>query len=331
KPLCLRRPLRCDFLRKPYLSCDWGTTSFRLKLANLKSDLPKAVISGSRGIKKMHELWNQQKETISREKSYRNYLKEKVSSLQQVTDVNLEGLPIVLSGMASSSIGLKELPYAQLPLDLNQPSLETETLPATAGFPHDVILISGLRSSDDIMRGEETQLLGLVHKHNLEEGLCIFPGTHSKHMTLHNKQLTNFKTYLTGELFELLGNHSILSNSVYAPDEPSVSKAFEEGLQESLDNNLLHSLFQIRAMDLLQKRERTANYEFLSGLLIGTELKNLSNGPEGPIVLTGENQLQAYYSRALAFLQLTHLTHESGEDLTLLGHNVLMRKQNAEE
>ncbi|MEX0770519.1 MAG: 2-dehydro-3-deoxygalactonokinase [Balneolaceae bacterium] len=310
-----------------YLSCDWGTTSFRLKLAHIEATQPVAEVSGSRGIKKMHEIWKSQRNRKNRLESYCAYLKQKISCLQQAAGLDLEGLPVVLSGMGSSSIGLRELPYSRLPLDLNHPVLKMEILERTSGFPHEIFLISGLQSSNDVMRGEETQLLGIVYQHQLEDGFCILPGTHSKHMTIQNSHLTQFKTYLTGELFDLLGSQSILKNSITSPPEDApISETFEEGIQKSADQNLLHSLFQIRAGDLLYKTGQAANYDFLSGLLIGTELKDLKED-SAPILLAGEKRLQAYYSRALNFLQLNHLSVDPDEDLTLLGHHILMKEQ----
>ncbi|MEX2396795.1 MAG: 2-dehydro-3-deoxygalactonokinase [Balneolales bacterium] len=308
------------------LSCDWGSTSFRLKLAHKVTGNSFFTISDPRGIKKMNKSRPDQKEMSSREGFYLTYLKEQISRMALTSERNLDGVPVMISGMASSSIGIQELPYSHLPIELKNPALQYKVIEATDGFRHDVILISGFCASDDVMRGEETQLLGIISEYSLETGLCILPGTHSKHLYINNNVLTDFKTYLTGELFEYLSTQSILSNSISTPEEGFASEAFQQGLQQSVDGNLLHSLFTIRSQDLLYNADKYKSYDFLSGLLIGTELSDLQNLQSTNIILAGARHLHHHYSAALKFFQLDHFTADLNDDLTLSGHRSIINK-----
>ena len=107
-----------------------------------------------------------------------------------------------------------------------------------------MLIIPGVSSTDDVMRGEETQLTGCFHEVNNKEHLFIFPGTHSKHVVVKNETILDFKTYMTGEFFELLSSKSILATSVEKGkglDNELNRKSFDEGLQASNKSNLLHN------------------------------------------------------------------------------------------
>src|SRR5205085_11075608 len=119
-------------------------------------------------------------------------------------------------GMASSSIGMKELPYADLPFLLDGHSAYSEWINGGPVIANPILLISGVQHAGDVMRGEETQLTGVSSMTDAPDGdmLYIFPGTHSKHITVINNRITYFSTFMTGEVFDLLVKHSILSQAV---------------------------------------------------------------------------------------------------------------------
>jgi 2-dehydro-3-deoxygalactonokinase len=169
----------------------------------------------------------------------------------------------------------------------------------TETFPHEVILISGARTSNDVMRGEEIQLIGCDFLSN-EERIYILPGTHSKHITVKNQYVIDFKTYMTGEFFQLLSKQSILSKSVDNDkkwNNDSV-RAFEEGVAQSTNDNLLHEAFLVRTKELFGQYSKEMNYHYLSGLLIGTELKSLARGTV-PLTLVANDLMRTHYSIAL--------------------------------
>ncbi|RQH17206.1 2-keto-3-deoxy-galactonokinase, partial [Okeania hirsuta] len=120
-------------------------------------------------------------------------------------------------------------------------------------FPYNLLLVSGLKKEGDVMRGEETQLIGLSRVRDINHSLILMPGTHSKHMLTGEHELLDFKTYMTGELFELISKHSILSHSIELPKENHDYLAFRHGVKEGTAGNLLNRLFRVRTHELFDK------------------------------------------------------------------------------
>ncbi len=116
--------------------------------------------------------------------------------------------------MASSSIGISELSYGEVPYDLIAGGLHSELTPADRSFGRQILLVSGLKTNNDVMRGEETMLTGLDFGN--ENVAVIFPGTHCKHVYVKNNIVIDFKTYMSGEFFDLLAHKSVLAKSVVA-------------------------------------------------------------------------------------------------------------------
>ncbi|MEX0648682.1 MAG: 2-dehydro-3-deoxygalactonokinase [Balneolaceae bacterium] len=312
-----------------FLSCDWGTTSLRLQLVDFKSGEVLAGISDDDGIKKTYSQWKSYSGTQNRVAFYLSVLDQKISFLSKKVQQNLNHVSVVVSGMASASIGLKELPYQTLPVSLDDPDLYVESFKPTDQLTPNLYLVSGIRTSGDVIRGEETQLLGLSEKTNLQNGVYIMPGTHSKHVFIKDRTITDFKTYLTGELFEVLATQSTLSDSVSEPENPEVSEAFKAGCEASRRENLLHSLFTIRSRDLLQKTPGDENYDYLSGLLIGSELSAFANQPPEQVVIAGENPLLNYYSEACRVLKINYTEAKMTAEITAAAHRkILINLQN---
>ncbi len=311
-----------------FLGCDWGTSSFRLKLLKWDSGKTLVEISNASGIKKLYKQWSEYLGPLSRIDFYQSFLKDQISELSKQTEKDLTSLPLVLSGMASSSIGLKELSYSQLPISLSKPKLSVEFIKKSREFPHNTYLISGVCSSEDVMRGEETQLLGLASKLDIENGCFLLAGTHSKHIFVKENSIIAFKTYMTGELFDLISSKSILSNSVEKGEEMNPRQNFGKGIKRSQEENLLHSLFTIRANDLLNSSESSDNYDFLSGLLIGTELKELCITQPENIVVWGDSRLALYYETALDLLGIDYIKPELNpqEDITSAGQRIILNQ-----
>ncbi|MEJ7588662.1 MAG: 2-dehydro-3-deoxygalactonokinase, partial [Ferruginibacter sp.] len=111
---------------------------------------------------------------------------------------------------------------------------------------------------------------------NETEQLFIFPGTHSKHLSVKNGMVTSITTYMTGELFDLLSSKSILSASVKKNERGDNSPFFIEGVIKGTGSNLTNSIFHVRTNHLFNKITSFENYDYLSGLLIGHELKEIA-------------------------------------------------------
>jgi len=242
----------------------------------------------------------------------------------------LVGAPIVISGMASSSIGWRELPYASLPISLDGSGLVWQELPpvASAVGEHRVLLISGVRSQTDIMRGEESELIGLFALPDIEVitagAVVIKPGTHSKHLRICDGVLVDFQTYMTGELFAILCGHSLLKHSVGEDSSEThvqlVSDAFLAGVEQAMCRPISSAIFQVRTRDVLDNLPAAGNRDFLSGVLVGAELVGLtSEDSRTPIVLAATEPLATHYRGALAQLGLQNrLILVPPEDVELL-------------
>jgi 2-dehydro-3-deoxygalactonokinase len=228
---------------------------------------------------------------------------------------------VLISGMASSSIGWCELPYASLPFALDGRDVVWKDIgPLIVNDnSHRVILLSGVRGQWEIMRGEETQVLGFVRLRRDEaianEMVIILPGTHSKHVHLNAGQIIDFQTYLTGELFDVLSRHSVLRHSVGMLDGESAltarlpeafRPAFLEGVEAVRSRALLELLFRVRTRQVLHGHTSPENRAFLSGLLIGAEICGLlARYPDPPtMVLCGAEALADLYETACRHREL---------------------------
>lgn len=215
----------------------------------------------------------------------------------------IDGAPtasVILCGMVGSQQGWSEAPYVACPVNKDDLGANLYRIPNTEYF-----IVPGVRSDDsvnvpDVMRGEETQIVGL----NLRESQIVcLPGTHSKWVRLENGVITAFQTYLTGELFQVLSNHSILSRTL-EERQPSES-AFLQGLDDSnRAGGLLHQLFGVRGLRLFGKLSGSAQSDYLSGLLIGNEVRSALDDlpPIQPITLVGSDALVSRYEKALQYL-----------------------------
>jgi 2-dehydro-3-deoxygalactonokinase len=276
-----------------FLSCDWGTSNFRLRLVESKSRKILKEIILPEGIASTFSKWEKSLLPDSERVSfYKQILKKAISGLDLLDS---KQLPLIVSGMASSSMGILELPYMKFPFGLKPLELKFCIIESDEDLGYPIFLISGACTEDDIMRGEEVILMGCANFEK-KDGVYIFPGTHSKHVIVRDSEAIGFKTYITGEIFDLLINKSIIANSV-EPGEDRTS--FIKGVKESEREDLLHSIFTIRAKDILRGTDPVKNYQYLSGLLIGAELRKLDIS-DLPIHIVSENPLLSLYAAAFA-------------------------------
>lgn len=300
-----------------FLSCDWGTSSFRLRLVEAETFQILSEISTNQGIASTFSQWQQSDQTqTSRTAFYLNYVQSQIGQLAQQLSAEVEDLPLIFSGMASSSIGIEELPYGRLPFSLSGKGILCQSIDATNDFPYTSYLISGIRSEKDVMRGEETQLLGAFSQLKAKDGkaLYIFPGTHSKHIWIKEQRVIAFQTYMTGEFFDLLSTKSILSTSI-AHHDGLISDSFIEGVEAAKEAPLLQASFWIRTQQLFGKLHKAENFDFLSGLLIGSELKELVHHAALPIYLCSGSRLSRPYRTALRQLGFDHVTVLSDQQM----------------
>ena len=209
----------------------------------------------------------------------------------------LGDLPLLMAGMVGSNRGWVEAPYVACPAGL----------PELAGSvkwvePERVAIVPGVCSADpaDVMRGEEVQILGAYGEGIVAaDSLVCHPGTHNKWVRLDDGRITRFRTVMTGELFNLLKEHSILSDLLALPAERE--DAFAEGVGRGLEGDGLGAeLFSVRARVLLGKAAREDAASYTSGLLIGADLRTgLRFAGDEEIVVMARPELSRLYAAAL--------------------------------
>jgi len=216
-----------------------------------------------------------------------------------------KALPMLACGMVGSQHGWREVPYADCPSDAR--ALANGALSVDWRGQY-LRLLPGLRCETpagvpDVMRGEETQVLGALQlRPDLAARSCIvMPGTHSKWARVRDGAVQDFATHMSGELYALLRQHSVLGRLMPAGE---AGTGFVEGVSAARDQGaagLSHQLFAVRTLGLTGRLPHEALSGYLSGLLIGHELRaGLAELDQGaPLLLVGEPALCARYAAAL--------------------------------
>ena len=270
-----------------FIALDWGTSSFRAYLMGADGTIQE-TISTPHGI-----------------------LAVKDAAFDETLETHIrhwdKALPIVASGMITSRQGWVELPYVACPASLN--SITQAIHPHTSKLGRRLFFVPGISTRDpqgipDVIRGEETQVLG-ASQGGTEH--FVTPGTHSKWIDVSNGEIKSFSTYMTGETFALLKNHSILGRLMTG--EATDSGAFEQGVRTSLKDpaGFLHRIFSTRTLALFNEMPTDHLSSYLSGQIIGTEIahaiaKNL-RGAQYQILATPA--LGDHYMKAMTIAGLT--------------------------
>ncbi|MDM5176910.1 2-dehydro-3-deoxygalactonokinase [Massilia sp. DJPM01] len=220
------------------------------------------------------------------------------------------GIPVVMSGMVGSASGWQEVPY----LDTSVPLTALPAhLASVAGHPG-CFIVPGYCTRDgavDVMRGEETQLLGAVGR-GLGDGWVVLPGTHSKWVYLRGGRIDQLLTYMTGELFAMLAGASTLATLM--ADGPDDDAAFGAGLQEARRARpLSNALFGVRARVVSKTMAAAQARSFVSGLLIGTEFVAAQGHADSAIDIIASPALSARYERAAAHYGMPARAHDPDE------------------
>jgi len=269
---------------------DWGTTNFRAYLVDSVGNCIDRVINEG-GVLAIDGAFHRVlQEFIG------HWLEPKVS------------IPILLSGMVSGRNGWVELPYVECPL--NAKTLAKNLRQMNSFNSGKCWLVPGVSSTGasacfDVMRGEEIQYLGarlLAEKRRspLPDFICM-PGTHNKWVVSSAGEMISFSTAMTGEIYSLLGRTSLLSKSVASGGSWS-EKAFEEGLSCSgRPGGLLHQLFTVRSLHLSGEHLLEQGEPYLSGLLIGNEIRSMLPSGEAVVAVVASDSLMEKYLHALHY------------------------------
>jgi 2-dehydro-3-deoxygalactonokinase len=223
-------------------------------------------------------------------------------------------LPVIACGMVGSAQGWREAAYCETPANVANLGNSLQTVVSLRStVVHIVPGVIQRSRLPNVMRGEETQVLGVLQNLPIEAGadlLIGLPGSHSKWVDVVDGCITHFDTFMTGEVFAVLSEYSILGRT-QQHSATFDAQAFDRGVQvaQSADGELgvLSTLFSARTLGLTGELSPTAQADYLSGLMIGHELAALASAQRRrrnnrnlpSIILIGNAQLCARYSRAL--------------------------------
>ena len=278
-----------------YIAIDWGSTNLRAWLYQgeqcLESRQSEAGVTRLNG-------------------------KSPAAVLAEVTQNWRDGTtPVVMAGMVGSNVGWKVAPYLSVPVHF------TAIGEQLTSVGDNVWIIPGLCVSRDdnhnVMRGEETQLLGA--RTLSPSSVYVMPGTHCKWVQADAEQIHDFRTVMTGELHHLLLTHSLIGAGL--PEQQAAPAAFHAGLARGLAAPaVLPQLFETRAAHLLGALAREQVSEYLSGLLIGAEVASMRAfiADEQAIAIVAGPSLSARYQQAFQLLG-RQVTTVSGDDAFLAG------------
>jgi 2-dehydro-3-deoxygalactonokinase len=220
------------------------------------------------------------------------------------------GAPILAAGMIGSRQGWREAPYADCPAGAGELARGLAEVEGPGG--RTVRIAPGLLARDpagvpDVMRGEETQILGELAASGARDGRLVLPGTHSKWAEVRDGRIAGFATYMTGEVFDVMRRHSILGRLMRegAPaDDAAFRRGLDKGAGPCAKGLLLHDLFGTRTLGLAGDLPDTALASYLSGLLIGAEIAagREGAGTEEPVTVVGSGALTALYLDAARHL-----------------------------
>lgn len=286
------------------IGLDWGSTGLRAFLMGAEGKVlaTRASQSGASSLQAMA--------------SYPSILQQFIGDWFDSGD---KKLPILACGMIGSKHGWLDVPYVACPANADALAQRFGAIESVHIVPGLIFNSSNPTVPPDLMRGEETQLVGALQlRPELVEQSCfILPGTHSKWAQVKQGQCISFATHMTGELYSVLRQHSVLGRLF--PSTPSETNhiaendAFNQGVRAARDDahlGLNHQLFAVRSLGVTEKMSGAELANYLSGLLIGHELKaglnwrRLAGLTQAPLVLIGEPDLCRRYENALAIFDI---------------------------
>lgn len=268
-----------DTTQANWIAVDWGTSNLRAWAMN--DDRPTAEASTDEGMGSL------------KKSEFEPVLSAVVGPWQ---DANT--MPIIACGMVGSLQGWVEAPYSATP---TRP-LGGKLVRADARDPRmSVYVVSGIKQLDppDVMRGEETQIAGFLRSDPNFDGVICLPGTHTKWVQISAGEVVSFRTFMTGEMFDLISAKSVLRHSV---GDGWDAAAFADAINDAISRPeaLASLMFRLRADDLLNGTPLHTTRSRLSGLLIGAELAAARAYWLGQrIVLIGNEKLASIYATAL--------------------------------
>jgi len=275
-----------------YVAVDWGTSSFRLWLV----DRAGHVLAERRSDEGM---------LAAAKAGFAGVLQSHLAAV-----ASPDHLPVLVCGMAGARTGWIEAGYVDTPAPLASVLRQAARVPGEA---RDIRVLPGIAQRNagapDVMRGEETQLLGALGLDATGEALVCMPGTHSKWVRVKDGTVEHFSTFMTGELFSVVSRETILSLAVAGADEAEDVASFKTAVKAAFEAPAFAAnlLFGARSRQLLFGGTPAAARETLSGTLIGVELAAGLSGtvPKAGVTLIASGRLAMLYRLAFEALSVT--------------------------
>jgi 2-dehydro-3-deoxygalactonokinase len=260
-----------------YIGVDWGTTNRRAYVVDAAGK-PGAEFEDSKGVLSVAK----------------DGFPAAIAEIRE----KLGDKPLLMAGMVGSNRGWMEAPYVHAPAGLDELAKGLVWPGKREAIVPGVCYVGNGRA--DVMRGEEVQLLGAIAHGDIDQNaLVCHPGTHNKWTLVHRAQITSFQTVMTGEVFSLLKQHSILSDLLQGDVTPNDS--FRAGARHGWANDdLLAELFSVRARILLKEGAPEDSASYASGLLIGNDVRiGLSTPYAAQVIVMGRPELTCLYAAAI--------------------------------
>jgi 2-dehydro-3-deoxygalactonokinase len=268
-----------------YVAVDWGTSSFRLWLVDRAGNV------------------------LGERRSHEGMMAAGKPGFPAVLQSHLDavgaapGLPVIVCGMAGARGGWLEAGYVDTPARLASILKHAVAVP---GQDRDIRILPGIAQRDpkapDVMRGEETQLLGVLGLDAADDAVVCMPGTHSKWVRARGATVERFATFMTGELFDVVSRETILSHAVAGADPAEDLDAFKSAVIAAFEapSFAANLLFQVRSGHILYGGKPASAREKISGTLIGLELAAglAGEGRSTGITLVASGRLQMLYQLA---------------------------------
>ncbi len=288
-----------------WIGIDWGTTNFRAWF--IKDDKVLEEVSKPHGIKNIPN---------------KNFEKILIKNIKLPKKI-IGKIKIISCGMVGSKQGWINSGYEKK-INLKKNNLVKVK---TKNKYLDFYIVKGLYQNNpyDVIRGEETQVLGYLQGNKNFSGFICLPGTHSKWIKIKKGKLIKFKTFMTGELFEIISKNSILKHSII--DTKINTKIFKNSilLSQKKNFNIFDYLFEFRSRTLLSKKKYFPKSELLA-YLIGNEIKsNINNLRDSKVVIIGSHYNSKLYSQAMKVLKIKNTIVDS-KNITITGLKTLFNK-----
>jgi 2-dehydro-3-deoxygalactonokinase len=275
-------------MQRKLVAVDWGTSSLRGALINSegvvleKRAFPQGILQVAHG-------------------QFQHVFE------QRFADWMGAGTLCLISGMAGSRQGWREAPYCPCPSGFDDIAQHLQWIEKDR-----IGIVPGLSTwnddTPDVMRGEEIQIFGALAAQQIQTAQFVLPGTHSKWAQVLDGKISAFKTFMTGEFYALLSQHSILAKTCL-PDAPLKKEVFIDGVMQSQKpGGLLHHAFSARSLALFEKLNPAQSSSYISGLLIGEEIKSVNADrldDRTPLFILGNGQLTQRYGFAMEALGLS--------------------------